>query len=89
LSCSGLGPQDLNCVYENGKIYYNINNEVCYHYDSIVLSKLTNDKNEVFESDFLNKSTYSNNVYYFSKRSTNYTVTFDEDIKINIKWICD
>jgi hypothetical protein len=90
-TCNGTAVQNLNCHYYGDEIYYNINNKVCYHYDTILIPKLVDDVKDILTEGFLESSETVNNVYYSPRKSSgaNWEVEISSYIRIDVEWVCD
>ena len=90
-TCSGNAPQNLECVFIGGDIAYNIRNDVCYHYDTIIIPKLDYDTDIILTYTFMKNAEKNGDMYSSPRKSSgsNWNVTVGEYIQIDVEWICD
>ena len=89
--CSGNAPENLECVFVGDDIAYSINNDVCYHYDTIIIPKLDYDTDIILTYTFMKNAKKNGDMYSSPRNSSgsNWNVTVGEYIQIDIEWICD
>ena len=90
-SCSGNSPENLNCVFIGDEIAYNIRNDACHRYDTLIIPKLDYDTELILQYDFMKTAERDGDTFSSPRKSSgsNWNVIVGDYIQIDIEWICE